>query len=66
MTDRPCKEKDMQVNFSRIMSLMAMCYGDADAIVNVESNRRYDYKKFHLLTNRVANMMMQKLQLDCG
>ena len=41
-------------------------YGDAECIVNVERNRRYSFREYHLLTNRIVNMMRERLGLRRG
>lgn len=56
----------MQIDFSIISECLANTHGDKECVVNVERERRYTFKAFHLLTNRIANMMMQKLQLRRG
>ncbi|HWU26207.1 MAG TPA: AMP-binding protein [Rhizomicrobium sp.] len=53
----------MKMDFSRVMELLAKRYGDGEAIVNVERDRRYSFKAYHLLTNRIANMMRGALGL---
>ncbi len=56
----------MQMNFSRIMRLLALRYRDQEAIVNVERNRRYTYEQYHLLTNRIADVLRSMLQVRAG
>jgi fatty-acyl-CoA synthase len=56
----------MQVNFSAVSEGLARTFGDAECIVNVERNRRYSYRSYHLLTNRIVNMMMTRLDLRRG
>lgn len=56
----------MDINFSLVSENIADTYGDAEAIVNVERNRRYTFREYHYLTNRIANMMMEKLNLRRG
>ena len=56
----------MQINFSIISETLARIYGDADCIINAERERRYSFREFHLLTNRIANMMRSKLGLHRG
>lgn len=56
----------MEVNFSLVSENMAKTYGDAEAIVNVERNRRYSFREYHLLTNQIVNMMMEKLGVRRG
>lgn len=56
----------MKMNFCRIMRLMALRYGDREAIVNVERNRRLTYAQYHLLTNRIADALRTSLQVGKG
>ena len=56
----------MKMNFCRIMRLMALRFGDREAIVNVERNRRYTYAQYHLLTNRIANALRTTLDVGAG
>jgi acyl-CoA synthetase (AMP-forming)/AMP-acid ligase II len=56
----------MQVNFSVVSESIARTYGDAECIVNVERNRRYSFRDYHLLTNRIVNMMTTRLDLRRG
>src|SRR5471030_1616514 len=56
----------MKMNFSRIMRLLALRYGEQEAIVNIERNRRYSYEQYHLLTNRIADVLRNRLQVRVG
>ena len=56
----------MKINFSRIFEGFANAYGDREAIVNIERNRRYNYREYHALTNRIMNMMHQTLGIERG
>jgi fatty-acyl-CoA synthase len=56
----------MKVNFSTISERLADTFGEREALVNIERNRRYTFREFHLLTNRIVNMMRQKLDLHRG
>ncbi|MFZ3183149.1 MAG: AMP-binding protein [Pseudomonas sp.] len=56
----------MKMNFSRIMRLMALRHADQEAIVNIERNRRYTYAQYHLLTNRIADVLRSTLQVGKG
>ena len=56
----------MKINFSTISERLADTFGDNEALVNIERNRRYSFREFHLLTNRIVNMMMQTLDLRRG
>ncbi|HBO3145819.1 class I adenylate-forming enzyme family protein [Pseudomonas aeruginosa] len=53
----------MLINFSNHFESLANRFGDREAIVNTERNRRYSYREFHLLTNRIVNMMQSTLGL---
>ena len=56
----------MHIDFSVISENLARYYGDNECIVNVERNRRYTFREYHLLTNRIANMMRDRLNLRRG
>ena len=56
----------MKMNFSTISERLADTFGDREALVNIERDRRYNFREFHLLTNRIVNMMRQKLDLHRG
>ena len=56
----------MKMNFCRVMRLMAQRFGEQEAIVNVERQRRYTYRQYHLLTNRIANALRGELALAAG
>ena len=56
----------MKLNFCRVMRHLAMRHGEAEAIVNVERNRRYSFREYHLLTNRVANALLGPLGVGAG
>ena len=56
----------MQIDFSILSENLARTYGDAECIVNVERERRYSFREYHGLTNRIANMMHEKLKLGRG
>jgi acyl-CoA synthetase (AMP-forming)/AMP-acid ligase II len=53
----------MKMNFSRVMGLLALRYGDREALVNTERDRRYTYRELQAVTNRIANMMRDSLAL---
>ena len=53
----------MLINFSVVSEGLAKTYDDADCIVNVERNRRYTFRQYHSLTNRIVNMMLSRLDL---
>lgn len=56
----------MKINFSTISERLADAYGDREALVNIERDRRYSFREYHRLTNRIVNMMRQKLDLRRG
>ncbi|MBV8501900.1 MAG: AMP-binding protein [Paucibacter sp.] len=56
----------MKLNFSRVMRTLAQRYGDREALVNVERNRRYGFREYHLLTNRIANALRGSLGVTLG
>jgi acyl-CoA synthetase (AMP-forming)/AMP-acid ligase II len=56
----------MKMNFSRVMRLLALRYCDQEAIVNIERDRRYTYAQYHLLTNRIADVLRSTLQVGKG
>lgn len=56
----------MKINFSVISERLADTFAEREALVNVERNRRYTFREFHRLTNRIVNMMREKLDLQRG
>jgi len=56
----------MDIDFSIVSENLARTYGDLECIVNMERNRRYSFSEYHLLTNRIANMMHERLDLRRG
>ncbi len=56
----------MNINFSVLFDNLVSHYGNREALVNLERNRRYTYAELHRLSNRIANMMQEKLQLKRG
>ncbi len=56
----------MKIDFGQIFEGVVDRYGDREALVNIERNRRYSFKQLHLLSNRIANMMYEKLDLRRG
>lgn len=56
----------MIINFARTVEHLSMCYGEREALVNIERGRRYSYRELHRLTNRVVNMMRERLHLGRG
>ncbi|MFD1555020.1 class I adenylate-forming enzyme family protein [Paraburkholderia silviterrae] len=56
----------MKTNFARLFGNLVLRFGDREALVNIERNRRYTYREFHSLTNRIVNMMRDRLALGRG
>ncbi|MWV17029.1 AMP-binding protein [Pseudomonas sp. L-22-4S-12] len=54
------------MNFSRTIGNLAVRFGDREALVNIERNRRYTFRELHSLGNRIVNMMRDRLQLRRG
>tara|TARA_R110002074_G_scaffold112895_5_gene241319 strand:+ start:3716 stop:5287 length:1572 start_codon:yes stop_codon:yes gene_type:complete len=54
------------MNFSNQFQLIADQFPDREALVNIERNRRYTFKEWHLLSNRIVNMMRDALYLAPG
>jgi acyl-CoA synthetase (AMP-forming)/AMP-acid ligase II len=56
----------MRVDFSLQFALLAQRFSDREALVNLERERRYSFSELHLLTNRIANLMRDRLGLRQG
>lgn len=56
----------MKVNFGQVFEGLVESFGDREAIVNVERNRRFTFLEYHLLTNRIANVLRDDLGLRAG
>lgn len=56
----------MKIDFSLVSEGLANTFGDAECTVNIERNRRYSFREFHRLTNRIVNMMRSRLGLKRG
>lgn len=56
----------MKMNFCRVMRLMTLRFRDRQAIVNVERGRSYSYHEYHLLTNRIADVLRNALGIGKG
>lgn len=56
----------MKLNFCRVMRGLVRRFGDAEALVNVERGRRFSYREYHLLTNRIANAIRDELGVGPG
>ncbi len=50
----------MKVDFGCQMLHVARRFADREALVNIERGRRYRFMDFHLLTNKIANMVMDR------
>jgi acyl-CoA synthetase (AMP-forming)/AMP-acid ligase II len=57
---------NMEMDFSRIMSLIALRHGQREALVNIERGRRYSFVEYHRLTNRIAYAMKTTLGIGAG
>jgi acyl-CoA synthetase (AMP-forming)/AMP-acid ligase II len=57
------RRHEMKVNFARILGYTALRYANNEALVNIERERRYTFRELHLLTNRIVNMMRERLDL---
>ncbi|MEW6663632.1 MAG: AMP-binding protein [Thermodesulfobacteriota bacterium] len=58
--------RQVRVNFGRQMQYLARAWSSREALVNRERGRRYTYKEFHLLTNKIANMIRDRFRLSRG
>jgi acyl-CoA synthetase (AMP-forming)/AMP-acid ligase II len=56
----------MKINFSTASERLAEAFGSREAVVNVERNRRYTFREYHELTNRICNMLHQRLEIGKG
>ena len=56
----------MKVNFARALRPLAVRHAEREALVNIERNRRYTHRELQALTNRIVNMMRQRLGLRRG
>ncbi|MFO1297116.1 MAG: AMP-binding protein [Rubrivivax sp.] len=56
----------MRMNFARSLRPLAVRYADREALVNIERGRRYNYRELQALTNRIVNMMRERLALRRG
>src|SRR5262245_60982194 len=54
------------MNFARVAGHVAARFADKEALVNVERGRRYSFRELHALTNRIVNMMRERLGLTRG
>ena len=56
----------MKMNFARMMGQLALRFADQEALVNIERRRRYTYRELQAATNRIVNMMRERLGLGRG
>ncbi|QQX86192.1 AMP-binding protein [Cupriavidus necator] len=56
----------MKMNFANLTAQIAMHHRDREALVNIERNRRFTHAQLHRFTNRVANMLRERLALRRG
>lgn len=56
----------MKMDFARTMGNLAVRFGDREALVSIERQRRYTFRELHALTNRIVNMMVGRLALRRG
>ncbi len=56
----------MKVNFGQQMLHVATRFADKEALVNIERGRRYTFMELHLLTNKIANMLLNRFGLRRG
>ncbi|MBS0641578.1 MAG: AMP-binding protein, partial [Proteobacteria bacterium] len=56
----------MDMDFGRVMGLMATRFGAREALVNTERGRRFTFREYHRLTNRIANMLTNRFGLGAG
>ena len=56
----------MKANFACLTAQIAMQHRDREALVNIERNRRFTHEQLHRFTNRVANMLRERLGLRRG
>jgi acyl-CoA synthetase (AMP-forming)/AMP-acid ligase II len=56
----------MKINFAQLMGQLALRHADREALVNIERQRRYTFRDMQSLTNRIVNMMRERLALHRG
>ena len=64
--DAAAKGTVLKTNFSLVSQLLCDSFGSRLAIVNIERQRTYTFSEFHVLTNRIVNMMTNELGLRRG
>ena len=57
---------DLKTDFSVVSERLCDSFGLLPAIVNIERQRRYTFAEFHVLSNRIVNMMTKELGLRRG
>jgi len=56
----------MKMNFARTTAQIARRFRDREALVHTERKRRYTFEELDRLTNRIVNMMRDRLELRRG
>lgn len=56
----------MKINFSNQFQALADRYGEREALVNVERNRRFTFAELHRVSNQIINMLRDSLGLKEG
>ena len=55
-----------KINFGRQTEQIARQFGDKEALVHTERNRRFTFMELHRLSNRIVNMQKERLGLGRG
>ena len=50
----------MKINYGKLMYQIARSYPDKVAIYNVERKRSFTFMELHLLTNKIADIILNK------
>jgi len=56
----------MKINFSSQFQALADRYGESEALVNVERDRRFSFIQLHRISNQIINMMRDRFKLKAG
>ncbi len=56
----------MKINFSNQFQALADRYGECEALVNVERDRRFTFAELHRVSSQIINMMRDTLGLKAG
>lgn len=56
----------VKIDVSNLTERLADTFGEAEALVNIERGRRFSFRDYHRLTNRIVHMMRDKLDLRRG